>query len=160
MPEWLEQSPLVLSDPGFDRGSGRSLGGRHGDPLQYSCLENAMNRVMWWVTLQGFTKSWTRLKWLSMHACIVSCFHEAVQRIETPWPLLPSCESFPKFQKKKNGEAYKNIYRTSLVANAEGMSWILIWEDPTCYGATKPTHHNYWACALEPRSHDYWSPHP
>ena len=26
----------------------------------------------------------------------------------------------------------------------------LVWEDPMCRGATKPVHHNYWACALEP----------
>ena len=32
----------------------------------------------------------------------------------------------------------------------------LVWEDPTCHGATKPVHHNYWACALEPASHNYW----
>ena len=30
-------------------------------------------------------------------------------------------------------------------------------EDPTCCGATKPKHHNYWARALEPASHNYWS---
>ena len=34
----------------------------------------------------------------------------------------------------------------------------LVWEDPTCHGATKLVHHNYWACALEPTSHNYWSP--
>ena len=33
----------------------------------------------------------------------------------------------------------------------------LVWEDPTCCGATKPVHHNYWACALEPTSHNYWA---
>ena len=33
----------------------------------------------------------------------------------------------------------------------------LVWEDPTCHGATKPVHHNYWACALEPASHNYWA---
>ena len=31
----------------------------------------------------------------------------------------------------------------------------VVWEDPTCCGATKPVHHNYWACALEPTSHNY-----
>ena len=31
----------------------------------------------------------------------------------------------------------------------------LVWEDPTCRGATKPVHHNYWPCALEPMSHNY-----
>ena len=33
----------------------------------------------------------------------------------------------------------------------------LVREDPTCLGATKPMHHNYWACALEPVSHNYWA---
>ena len=31
-------------------------------------------------------------------------------------------------------------------------------EGLTCCGATKPMHHNYWACALEPASHNCWSP--
>ena len=35
--------------------------------------------------------------------------------------------------------------------------WALVWEDPTCRGATKPMHHNYWAWALEPASHNYWA---
>ena len=33
----------------------------------------------------------------------------------------------------------------------------LVWEDPTCRGATKPMHHNHWACTLEPASHNYWA---
>ena len=33
----------------------------------------------------------------------------------------------------------------------------LVGEDPTCRRATKPMHHNYWACALEPASHNYWA---
>ena len=35
-------------------------------------------------------------------------------------------------------------------------TWVraLVWEDPTCCGATKPVHHNYWACALEPVLHN------
>ena len=32
-------------------GLGRSPGGRHGDPLQYSCLENSMDREAWWATV-------------------------------------------------------------------------------------------------------------
>ena len=35
----------------------------------------------------------------------------------------------------------------------------LVWEDLTCLRATKHMHHNYWACALEPGIHNYWSPH-
>ena len=36
----------------------------------------------------------------------------------------------------------------------------LVREDPTCRGATKPVHHNYWACALEPVSNNYWAHEP
>ena len=41
-------------------------------------------------------------------------------------------------------------------------TWVrdLVREDPTCRGATKPMHHNYWACALEPASHNYWASVP
>ena len=52
------------SVPGFVR----SLGGGHGNPLQYSCLENPMDRGTWWTTVHRVTKSWTKLKQFSMHA--------------------------------------------------------------------------------------------
>ena len=41
-------------------------------------------------------------------------------------------------------------------------TWVqsLLREGPTCHGATKPVHHNYWACALEPVSHNYWAHEP
>ena len=42
-------------------GSGRSLGRGNGNPLQYSCLGNPMDREAWWVTFHGVTKSQTRL---------------------------------------------------------------------------------------------------
>ena len=49
-------------------GSGRSPGGGHGRPLQYSCLENS--RRAWRATVHGVSKSQTQLKRLSMHAII------------------------------------------------------------------------------------------
>ena len=48
-------------------GSGRSPGGGHGNPLQYSCLENPMNRGVWWALVHKVAQSWTLLKWLSTH---------------------------------------------------------------------------------------------
>ena len=36
----------------------------------------------------------------------------------------------------------------------------LAWEEPTCRGATRPMCHNYWACALEPASHNCWAQVP
>ena len=38
-------------------GSGRSPGGGHGNPLQYSCLENPMDKGAWQATVHGITKS-------------------------------------------------------------------------------------------------------
>ena len=40
-------------------GSGRSPGGGHGNPLQYSCLENLMDRGAWWAILHKVSKSCT-----------------------------------------------------------------------------------------------------
>ena len=42
-------------------GSGKSLGRGNGNPLQYSCLENPMDRGAWWPAVHGITKSQTRL---------------------------------------------------------------------------------------------------
>ena len=44
----------------------RSPGGGHGSPLQYSCLENPMDRGAWWAMVHGVTKSGTRRKRLSI----------------------------------------------------------------------------------------------
>ena len=50
---------------GFDPWTRRSLEGRHGNPLQYSCLENPIDRGAWWATVHRAIKSWTWLKWFS-----------------------------------------------------------------------------------------------
>ena len=46
-------------DAGSIPGSGRSPGLGHGNPLQYSCLENLMDRGGWWATVHRVAKSWT-----------------------------------------------------------------------------------------------------
>ena len=58
------KNPLALKNPGdlgSIPGSGRSPGEGKGSPLQYSCLENPMDRGTWWPTDHGVMKSWTRL---------------------------------------------------------------------------------------------------
>jgi len=57
-----------LRHAGSIPGSGRSPGGEHGSPLQYSCLENPMERGAWWNTIHRVTKSQTQLNQLSIHA--------------------------------------------------------------------------------------------
>ena len=56
-----------IKDTGSIPGLGRSPGGGHGTPLQYSCLKNPMDRGAWQATVPVFTKSQTRLKRLSTH---------------------------------------------------------------------------------------------
>ena len=51
-----------IRDAGSIPGSGRSPGGGHGNPLQYPCLENPMDRGAWQATVHGVSKSQTRLK--------------------------------------------------------------------------------------------------
>ena len=51
-----------VRDVGSIPGLGRSSGGGNGNPLQYSCLGNPMDRVAWWATAHGVTKNQTRLK--------------------------------------------------------------------------------------------------
>ena len=48
-----------IRDIGLIPGLGRSPGGGHGNPLQYSCLGNPMDRGAWWATVYGVAKSQT-----------------------------------------------------------------------------------------------------
>ena len=66
---WASQVTVVVKTPpanagdrrdaGLSPGLGRSPGGGHGKPLQYSCLENPMDRRAWWAPVRGVTKSRT-----------------------------------------------------------------------------------------------------
>ena len=70
-----KESPCQCRDvrvAGSIPGLGRSPGGGHGNPLQYSCLENPTDRGAWRATVHGVTQSWTRQKRLSMHSCTLS----------------------------------------------------------------------------------------
>ena len=57
-----KESVCNAKDAGSIPGLGRSCGGGHGNPLQYSCLENPMDRGAWWAAVHGVTQSQT---WLS-----------------------------------------------------------------------------------------------
>ena len=63
----VKNPPANAGDSGSIPGSVRSPGGGHGNPLQYSCPENPMDRGAWQTTVHGVAKSWTRLRRLSTH---------------------------------------------------------------------------------------------
>jgi len=60
-----------MRDAGSVPGSGRSSGGGNDNPLQYSWLENPMDRGAWRATVHEVAKSWTPLEQLSMHAALL-----------------------------------------------------------------------------------------
>ena len=62
-----------IKDAGSICGLGRSPGGEHGNPRQYSPLGNPMHKRVWWTTVHGASKSWRQLKWLSTHVLISRC---------------------------------------------------------------------------------------
>ena len=78
--KWASQVVLVVKNSPTNAGDikdassipalGRSQGGEHDNPLLCSCLENPMDRGAWGTTVHNIAKSWTRLKQLSVHACM------------------------------------------------------------------------------------------
>ena len=51
-----KESACHAGDPGLNPGLGRFPGEGNGNPLQYSCLENPMDRGAWWAIVQGATR--------------------------------------------------------------------------------------------------------
>ena len=101
---WASQVALVIKKPPAAQetlweadlilGSGRSPGGGPGNPLQYSCLENPKDRGAWRATVHRVAKSWTQLKWLSMHlwaniisflrrVAFVACYFQGLSSMHT-----------------------------------------------------------------------------
>ena len=72
LPQWLSGKEFACcaggaGDMGLIPGSARCSGGGQGNPLEYSCLKNPMDRGAWWATVHSVEKSRRRLKQLSTH---------------------------------------------------------------------------------------------
>ena len=75
----LLQVVLAVKNPSANAGGVRAVGSipwlrrfpglGNGNPHQYSCLENPVDKGAWRAMVHRITKGWTLLKWLSMHAC-------------------------------------------------------------------------------------------
>ena len=57
----VKKSACNAGDPGLIPGLGKFSGEENGNPLQYSCLENSMDKGAWWATIHGAAKSQTQL---------------------------------------------------------------------------------------------------
>ena len=106
----LPASAGDISDRGLIPGLGRSPRGGHGYPLQYSCLENPLDRGALRALVHGVPKSRARLKHLSAaHEGIrprLSTQTEAEAAGETKWRLSHGLQFSPSFSRKANSLAY------------------------------------------------------
>ena len=98
-------------DAGSITGLGRSLGGGHGNPLQYSCLENPMDRGTWQATVHGVAKSQTRLRQLSMHASELKAQAPKYSRRGGTSPTHSECSV-----RLSNNQTESLAYRKSMVS--------------------------------------------
>ena len=88
--ELLPTNAGDIRDVGSIPWSGRSPEGGHGNPLQYSCLENSMDRGAWWVIAHRVTKSWSQLKW--RHTYTHTHTHTHTRNITKYWRRADSLE--------------------------------------------------------------------
>ena len=94
------QVALVVKNPPANAGDirdmssiselGRSPGGGHGNPLQYSCLENPMDRGAWWATIHRVAKSWIGMRQLSTHIYLCICLSVYIYFFLESFPLQVS----------------------------------------------------------------------
>ena len=139
-----------VGDRGFIPESGRSLGGGHDNPLQYSCLENPTDRGAWLAKVHGVSKSQTRLKQLSMQEHISNFF----KSLPPGWNWLPDhkwlpvivlyflCDcDFPLFLIIRSGWGENFIpWTTGTSACSVLLPWTLlsVWSSPTVSKAQWP----------------------
>ena len=98
---WVSQVVLVvmnlanaggIRDVGLIPVLGRSPGGGNGNPLQYSCLENSMDRGAWRATVQSIAKSWTWLKWPHRHTLFGNHKNINKQNLRSELTITMQCE--------------------------------------------------------------------
>ena len=98
---------------GLIHGLGRSPGGGNGNPFQYSCLKNPMDRGAWWATVHGITKSQAQLRnWAHTHTHTHTHTRVLPVHVLSKY-LFPFCNlqhtwaHTQKEKKRRNGSSYK-----------------------------------------------------
>ena len=89
----LPASARDIKNKGSIPGLERSPGGGHGNPLQYFCLENSMDRGAWWATVHRVANIQTWLKW--QHTCLGQT--EDLEFVNLPLHKAYLLKSFPGY---------------------------------------------------------------
>ena len=122
----VENPPASAGDVGSVPEWRRSPGEGHDNPLQYSCLENPMDRGAWRPTVHGVTKCWTWLKRLRIHA---------KEKKREKWVFY----SFPFFRTKEIKKTVSSLNIPSfftLTAHNSECLWLFAFQPPNSAGAT------------------------
>ena len=155
--------------------SGGSVGEGHGNPLQYSYLENPMDRGAWWATVHGVPKNWSDwsdlawsdlawLKWLHDWSDLawsdlawLKWLHDWSDLAWTDLAWNDFMTEVTSWLKWLSVHALVAQWSRICLSVHESQVQSLVWEDPACHGATKPVSHNYWICDLEPGGCNHWA---
>ena len=90
----VKNPPANAGDTGLIPGLGRSPGGGNGNPLQYSCLENTMDRGAWQAIVlvvaksQTWVSNWTHTQWTVLKATVMEPPSKLRTRILWTWKIL------------------------------------------------------------------------
>ena len=157
---WASQAALTVQnlmpmqeirDAGSIPGLGGSPGGRHGSPLQCSCLENPMDKGARRATVHRVAQSWTQLKWLSKHTRINSVY----TYVSSNLPIHPTTLKY-KFCCEATSSILLSVYC--------GVTLVLEWA--TCcqirsffkeWVALEVISKNLWWMYSDTISKDFWS---
>ena len=113
-----------------------------------SCYERSVPPLMLWISCHCIFSRTSPYKWSLLSISKYSTLYVIVC-------ITGVCCNKTLFKKTSSGTSLVAQWLGILLPMQETRVWALGREDPTFHGATKPVHHNYWACALEPASHNY-----
>ena len=141
----VKNPPANARDMGSIPGLGRSPGGGHGNPRQYSCLENPMDRGAWRATVHRISKSQTRkLQVRSLHACNLARMQESPRTIhpflyrswEVTWGHKDFTSAFwlPQFTAEKTEAQKVNFIQSYIVKGQAALEFsVLMWDLQGCF---------------------------
>ena len=110
LPWWLsgKESACQVGDTGLILGSGRSPGERNGNPLQYSCLGNPMDRGAWWATVHGVEKESDTTSCLPPHCLVLGVEGQKSSSTNTLFPSPDPAGFYVSYSTKKWQSRHKN----------------------------------------------------
>ena len=114
-----KESTCNAGDPGSIPRLGRSPGERNGYPIQYSCLENSMDRRAWQTTVYRIAKSQTPLTWPTHKGVVLSAYKYELILTIIPWDGYHFSISILQMGKLRNRESLTNSHTASLMVESE-----------------------------------------